>query len=653
MDDFEQQLRLNQLATADHEAARIETMRPSLFYAPSVVCEKHPYGGQTLFHQSTHPVRFLCPGNGYGKGIRKDDKVLTPKGWCAIGELVVGDRVIGGDGKPCWVLGVYPQGPQPTYKLTFNDGSNMVCDEQHLHQVQLRNNRFLRPGREDEYGQWQVINTKVLIERVGMEPSPVQRPIIPMVGQVELDPQPVPIEPYTLGLLLGDGSFGVGVSFCKPDDELHSHLSTTVVTTHRQTGLFQARTSGCLGLRPHLKALGLDRHRSWEKFVPAVYLWNSPAVRLAVLQGLLDTDGYCADGKIEFCSTSSQLAQDVVFLVQSLGGKAKVHVKERPTFSHRGELRVGRPAYRVFISMLVCPFRLNRKAARWRPNETEHCRILRTIEDAGVQETVCISVNSPDQCFVTEHFIVTHNSACMGHEANAWATHSNRWQKTPDHPVSMIWFGPGSSQWRKLRKELLEPYCFDRPFEYRIAENAYQWPDGSRLEFRSYEAGWFVEQGVNPDIIFFDEMFDQALWIEMQMRRRGRKKTRFVIAATQTLGTSWMEEDLYRRWLDHHLGLGLSEEEGMLAQKHHYIWCWPIGGIKDNPVMTVEDINHYEQNIVFSSDAERKVRLRGGFGDWSGTAVFDMAGVRWLQEQAKLVVPLIENGTIVVRQEAA
>lgn len=244
-------------------------------------------------------------------------------------------------------------------------------------------------------------------------------------------------------------------------------------------------------------------------------------------------------------------------------------------------------------------------------------------------------------------------SAAMGHEANAWATHSNRWQITPRWPVSMIWFGPGLSQWQKLRKELLEPNCFDQPYQYKVGDHTYEWRDGSRLEFRSYEAGWSVEQGVNPDIVFFDELPPWDLFREMEMRRRGKRKTRYVIAATQTMGTSWMEEVLYLRWLDHHKTQGLDEDAAMRVQTHDYIWCWPRGGIRSNPGMTSEDHKHYEQNIVYSSEAERRVRLGGGFGDWSGAAVFDLGGVRWMQDRAKLLVPVVANGSIIEDRRAA
>jgi hypothetical protein len=248
-------------------------------------------------------------------------------------------------------------------------------------------------------------------------------------------------------------------------------------------------------------------------------------------------------------------------------------------------------------------------------------------------------------------------TAGMGHEVNAWATHSNRWQNTPAHPVSMTWFGPGESQWNKIRQEIFEPFCFDKPYRYLKGEMAYLWPDGSRLDFRSHAAEWTVGQGTNPDMMLFDELFPFELWVESQMRRRGTRKTRFVIAATQTLGMSWQHEAIYGPWLEAHKKAGLDEDQAMLKQLHPDIWCWTKGGIKSNPSMTEQDINWYYNSVVYSSDAEKRVRLNGGFGDWSGASVFDTRGVLWMQEQARKLHDAKEfvtlNGSILPVKEAA
>jgi hypothetical protein len=245
----------------------------------------------------------------------------------------------------------------------------------------------------------------------------------------------------------------------------------------------------------------------------------------------------------------------------------------------------------------------------------------------------------------------------MGHEVNAWATHSNRWQRTPAGPVSMIWYGPGLSQWGSVRHELLERFCFDKPHQYKLGDHCYVWPDGSRLQWRSYEAGWTVEQGTAPHLVLFDELPPWDLFREIQMRGGGDVQTRIVVAATQTMGTSWMEEVLYRPWLKWHQERGLDEEGAMREQSHKYIWCWPRGGIRSNPAMGQKDFERYETDIVYSSEAEKNVRLHGGFGDWSGASVFDLAGVRWLQEQAKRAMAAKQyitlNGSIIPHEKEA
>jgi hypothetical protein len=243
----------------------------------------------------------------------------------------------------------------------------------------------------------------------------------------------------------------------------------------------------------------------------------------------------------------------------------------------------------------------------------------------------------------------------MGHEWNAWATHSNRWQITPMKPISGIWFCPGYAQWDKIRKEVLEPYCFDKVgWRYLKSEYTYVWPDGSALQARSHEYDWTVEQGTNPDLVLFDELFPQELWTEMQMRRRGKTKTRYVVSATQTQGMSWMHDALYAPWLEHHKQKGLGEEDATRQQLHPDFFVWPLGGLRANPAMTEEDFRWYESSIVYSSEQEKKVRLGGGFGDWSGAAVFDLAAVRWMRDRARQFKEVVtKDGSIVPYMEAA
>jgi hypothetical protein len=161
------------------------------------------------------------------------------------------------------------------------------------------------------------------------------------------------------------------------------------------------------------RALGLTGTRAVSKFIPYIYKFNGVADRVALLQGLLDTDG-SVDGasRIEFSTVSKQLARDVIELVQSLGGTATL--SERiPTYTYQGQRRQGRRSYRLNIALPaeIRPFRLSRKANRYthRPKYPPS-RAITEVQYVGRKQAQCIAVDAPDHLYVTDDYIVTHNT---------------------------------------------------------------------------------------------------------------------------------------------------------------------------------------------------------------------------------------------------
>jgi len=368
-----------------------------------------------------------------GRAQPLTSKVLTPLGWREIGSLEVGDHVIGSDGRPTRVMGVYPQGEKDTYQVTFSDGSSVECCEEHLWTVYTASDkRRGKPGR--------VLETREMMGNLKVAHQ--YRYEIPLLSApAELPEQPVPLDPYALGLLLGDGctTCTTTPSFSTADAELALALEAALNPVDAEPMLALAHkgaydytlrhTAGGRGGRriPNpvttaLRTLKLDGKTSSQKFVPQVYKQNSPAVRLAVLQGLLDTDGgpVTQPGhscRVQYTTTSAQLADDVTELVQSLGGVAHRHVRaaEGRTPGNAG----GRPVeYRHDAHMLdirlpahVQPFRLTRKAERY----AEHgggrpMRFITNIERVGRAPMQCIRVAAEDALYVTEHYVVTHNT---------------------------------------------------------------------------------------------------------------------------------------------------------------------------------------------------------------------------------------------------
>ena len=364
-----------------------------------------------------------------GRANSVDSPVLTPDGFRPIGALAVGDLVIGSNGEPTPVLGVYPQGEKDMYRLTTQDGGSVLCSGDHLWSVTTRDDR--RRGKP-----YRVLETREMIGN--LRANHYHRYELPMHSAPVCFPhQPVPIDPYALGLLLGDGSMAgtTTPSFTTTDVELAWELQRRLPGVqarprHRGQYLLSQLTSPWAStalmenpLTGAARQLGLSGTRSTTKFVPELYLYNSANVRLTVLQGLLDTDGGPVTRRgrtcrVQYTTVSPRLRDDVIFLVRSLGGVAYTRV--RSAAGRAPHLVEGRPvhhrhdAYIIDIRLPsgIEPFRLTRKREKY--HEQGACgrpmRFIESIEPAGTAEAVCISVAAADSLYTTEDFLLTHNT---------------------------------------------------------------------------------------------------------------------------------------------------------------------------------------------------------------------------------------------------
>lgn len=217
-----------------------------------------------------------------------------------------------------------------------------------------------------------------------------------------------------------------------------------------------------------------------------------------------------------------------------------------------------------------------------------------------------------------------------GTEVAWWVFHDHPYQKTPAWPVTIIWCAETYKQFDILREQL-ESECFG-PKRSRVAPAGWKWneqkkqytfPDGSKLFLISGDSDWKHIQGINPDLIVFDEEPPKKLWNELRMRRRGRRKTRFIFAATATQGLTWMYHELFKPWLEFHTQRNCTFEQAIARQLKPDIWAWPRGGIDSNPGADAGDRAYYHSQ-TFSSEAEKRVRMFGGFADFSGLPVFDL-----------------------------
>lgn len=194
----------------------------------------------------------------------------------------------------------------------------------------------------------------------------------------------------------------------------------------------------------------------------------------------------------------------------------------------------------------------------------------------------------------------------------------------PDRPTHAIWFCQKYQQFDMMRPDLEQVWTAG--WEWNGSKHRYTWPNGSVLYALSSDSDWTAVQGVQIDAVYFDEHPDRRFWAEMMFRRRGKKRTRFMVAATMTQGITWFVREIIQPWEDRCRELGLTHGQALEQQPHDRIFVWDSGGIRSNPAMTEEDAQHYEQAEGLS-DKERRVRLAGGYADFTGDSVFSDEGL--------------------------
>lgn len=381
---------------------------------------------------------------GLGKAQPLDAKLLTPDGWLWMADVQVGRQVIGSNGCPTKVTGVYLQGVRQVFRVTFSDGATTRCCGEHLWSVTspLRKWRGLSP---------RVISLEEIKERGLTHRNGNHQHFIPMVSPMEFQRswQLRVLPPYVMGALLGDGSFRAEptIKFSTEDDEILERVVSLLggEWKSRHLGNYDyAITRGAganqKGAHVHraIRMLGLWGKYSNEKAVPYQYLFAPTVDRLELLRGLMDTDGWVNKGKrgnaAQFCSASHRLAKNVQFLCWSLGGTAKIKKKQ-----NAWTVTLGLPSG-------VCPFWLKRKAEIYPNDRTKYepTRSVVNIEPDGKEVVQCISVEAPDGLYVTDDFVVTHNTvqalAVLRHEnafpavvvcpsvvKTSWARHVKEW----------------------------------------------------------------------------------------------------------------------------------------------------------------------------------------------------------------------------------
>lgn len=398
--------------------------------------------------------------------------IATPDGWTTLGQLQPGNTVFGADGQPCQVTRVYPVQHRDCYRITFDDGSDLITDD-------VQELPFVRSRPKPQPALMSTAEAAGKVWRQGSWPQRQLR--LYNSDALELPPADLLVHPYVLGCWLGDGSVHAG-TISKPDDELYENIRACgyeVSAPHGQRQLVRT----VYGLSGQLRVLGLqwpdpDHPESHGRLagvkqVPPEYLRGSYEQRLALLQGLMDTDGSWnrPRKRAVFTTTSKHLAEVTAELVTTLGWKACIS----PQQTHGFGLTV--TAYHVeFTPSGANPFRLSRKAnlVRLEGSRVSGYRIVKSIEPVLSVPTRCIDVDSPDHLYLAgEQMLPVHN--CLGPTSMAKVQSA---EGPPWHYiVQLLLYAHGYRKlglpvrrvvlaaWPRTGSSLDSMYCWERPYE--------------------------------------------------------------------------------------------------------------------------------------------------------------------------------------------
>lgn len=375
--------------------------------------------------------------NGKGKAQPLEEPVLTANGWKKMGELTLNDKVINPvTGKPIKLLGIYDRGLLDTYKITFSDGSCTECAGDHLWSV-------FKSGKAKD--RLRTLDTETLLKDYKVENKTAPgtfkyRYSTPLTVPIDGNYTKLPIHPYVLGFILGDGCISgnrptVRVSTHREDwpeivDRLRSYLPDPNLV-HEGTEVRGAKHFRIHGLGKELKDLGLIGCKSKDKFIPELYLKSSIENRRLLLAGLLDTDG-CVGSKKKiskvstYSSKSEHLRDGISYLVRSLGG---LSTKNESTRFKYGRYTT---SYVCSIRLTFNPFLRKYKTKSYGEftRRNRMVNTIRNIEYIGKKVCRCIKVDSSEGLYITRDFIVTHNSTILS--ALVWAIYGKNLKGVSD-----------------------------------------------------------------------------------------------------------------------------------------------------------------------------------------------------------------------------
>lgn len=366
----------------------------------------------------------LLGGRGGGKPVDYQCVTVTPDGVKLFKDLQVGDAVFAKDGSITKIIEIPFDGEDECYELTLKDGRKIIAGQDHEWLVIKHGSKrgeFITTTKEmlKDY-----VRERKITDRNPSGKEYVYR--IPVNGCVDFPKQNIDLDPYTLGIIIGNGSCTscsknkIQITINKIDYEI---LKSNIPYSISELKEGKHISLEFENIKDILNKYDLYGKYSYNKSIPKEYLFNDKETRLELLKGLIDSDGTVTKsrGTPSYNTTSEQLADDVCFLARSLGYNCRKSKKENVGYKNKdGNFVHCRDCYNVYIYTDENISKLDRKnekivsrISKYQRSKIDYTTIV-DIKYVGKRKCKCITVEHKDHCFLAGDFIVTHNSYLTG-----------------------------------------------------------------------------------------------------------------------------------------------------------------------------------------------------------------------------------------------
>lgn len=375
-----------------------------------------------------HASNLKSRGRGYEQPYYS--KIKTLNGETTMGDVKVGDKIVTSGGDEATVIEKFEQGVKDVYEVTFSDGRKVHCGLNHLWAVY----KNYQPSKPKPY---QVLTLKdILDDGLYYDTSQKQRSYkyrLPTIHPVLYEEnEELPVHPYVMGALLGDGSMSTpSIKIASSDPEILHNISRALGSDYVLNRDHTTTNNHLICYTPAKKAyrknnplktalidLGVNKSCKY-KFIPDIYKRSSIESRIWLVKGLMDTDGSITeDGNLEFSNSNERLVDDFIDVLRSLGVVCKKNMTDRTSEKSSmintplGKREIKRGIeYRVFIRSNKNMFALSRKSERVKSEKLVFDKpFIKDIQLVGKHQSACVLIDSEEHIYLTDDFVPTHNS---------------------------------------------------------------------------------------------------------------------------------------------------------------------------------------------------------------------------------------------------